>query len=76
MNIPAYFQSEIDGLSDSQRQIFYNLLASSAAGTPGSLIVSDVAIQRTLEHVKRMGPEPEIPQHTHEVVNDWGQKLK
>ena len=76
MNIPAYFQSDIDALTDTQRQIFFNLLAASSAGSPGNMIVSDAAVQKTLEHVKRMGPEPEIPQGSTEIVNDWGQKLK
>lgn len=72
LNIPAHLQGDFDSLTDAQKQAFTEMAMAGAAGTPGNLIITDMAFERCLKYVKQMGPEPERVAEPDKTVNhDW-----
>lgn len=52
--IPAHMQSDFDSLNEYQKSKFQELVSWSNAGEPGQFLMSDMAISKLIEQVKRL----------------------
>jgi hypothetical protein len=76
IQIPAHLQGDFDALSPAQQQKLVEMAQWGAAGSPGNLIITDMAFERCLKVVKQMGAEPVEPIEPDRTVNhDWPQNL-
>lgn len=76
IQIPAHLQPEFDLLSKAQQQKLIEMAQWGAAGSPGALVITDMAFERCLKYVKQMGEEPVEPIEPDKTVNhDWPQNL-
>ena len=76
LNIPAHLQSEYDALNEAQKDAFTKMALWGAAGTPGNLVITDMAFESCMRTVKQMGQEPIRPIEPDKAVNhDWPQNL-
>lgn len=71
-NLPQHLQTDYDALTPAQQDAFAKIVMMGAAGSPGNLIISNMAFESALKSVKRMGPEPDQPIEPDRSVNhDW-----
>lgn len=56
--IPAHMQPEYDALSEFHKQKFAELISWSNAGQPGQILMSDMAIAKIIEQVRRIEAPP------------------
>lgn len=72
INIPPHLQLDFDSLTEVQRQKFMDMVMWGAAGSPGNLIITDMAFATALRFIKQMGEDPVTPIEPDRSVNhDW-----